>query len=116
MNTGKATPSTTPQATIKGPAWRVVVSEALAGELLGLAEIDSDRWLVRFADVELGTIDRTAPRTLRRAERKRCAPSPAPVLQPTAKLSPIYPVQTVTYESGCTRERPFFAPAGGGGA
>jgi len=45
----------------------IYVSEALAGELLGLAEIDCDRWLVRFADLELGTIDRTAPPTLRRA-------------------------------------------------
>jgi hypothetical protein len=26
MNTGKATPSTTPQATIKGPAWRVIAA------------------------------------------------------------------------------------------
>ncbi len=31
----------------------VYLSEALAGELVGIAEIDCDRWLVRFADIEL---------------------------------------------------------------
>jgi hypothetical protein len=92
MNTGKATPSTTPQATIKGPAWRVIVSEALAGELLGLAEIDSDRWLVRFADVELGTIDRTAPRTLRRAG--------AQALRSQSRSRPSTDRKTVTHLSG----------------
>jgi len=44
----------------------VYLSEALAGELVGIAEIDCDRWLVRFAEVELGTLDRSTPRMLRR--------------------------------------------------
>src|SRR5271166_598779 len=43
------------------------LSEALAGELVGIAEIDRDRSLVRFGEVELGTIDRTTPHMLRRA-------------------------------------------------
>jgi transposase InsO family protein len=45
----------------------VYLSEALAGELVGIAEIDCDRWLVRFGEVELGTIDRTVPPVLRRS-------------------------------------------------
>lgn len=72
----------------------VYISEALAGELPGIAEVECDRWLVRFAEVEPGTIDRTTPRMLRRS-------SPSTDRKP----SPRYPVQTVTYESGCTRER-----------
>jgi putative transposase len=36
----------------------VFVSELLVGEPIGIAETDSGDWLVRFADVELGIIDR----------------------------------------------------------
>jgi transposase InsO family protein len=39
--------------------WRnelIFVSEALAGELVGLAEIEEDQWLVKFAEIELGLI------------------------------------------------------------
>ena len=49
--------------------WRgelVYISEALAGELVGIAEIGSDRWMVQFANLELGTIERKNPRILRR--------------------------------------------------
>jgi hypothetical protein len=70
----------------------IYVSEALAGELLGLAEIDCDRWLVRFADVELGTIDRTAPRTLRRAG--------AQALRSQSRSRPSTDRKTVTHLSG----------------
>jgi len=59
----------------------VYISEALAGELVGIAEIGCDRWLVRFAEVELGTIERNTPRMLRRA-----TPST------DGKVSPMYPV------------------------
>jgi transposase InsO family protein len=38
----------------------IYISEALAGELVGIAEIDRSRWLVRFAIVELGIIDHTS--------------------------------------------------------
>ncbi len=76
--------------------WRgqlVYLSEALAGELVGLAEIDCDRWLVRFADIELGTIERTSPGTLRRttgvgAQRTHSGGS----LQATGEVLPMYPV------------------------
>src|SRR5208337_2982357 len=84
--------------------WRgelVYLSEALAGELVGIAELDCDRWVVRFAEVELGTIERTTPAILRRsngagAQRSRSVAS----LNPTGKVSPMHPVQTVTYASG----------------
>jgi hypothetical protein len=70
--------------------WRgelVYLTEALAGELVGIAEFDRDRWLVRFADVELGTIERATPGILR-----------PPAVQLT--LLPMHPVYSVTYVSG----------------
>jgi len=60
--------------------------------LLGLAEIDCDRWLVRFADLELGTIDRTAPPTLRRAG--------AQALRSQSPSRPSTDRKTVTHLSG----------------
>lgn len=43
---------------IKWGGQSVFVSEALAGEPVGIAETASGDWLVRFLDVELGLIDR----------------------------------------------------------
>ena len=43
----------------------VFISEALAGELVGVTETEAGGWLVRFADIDLGMIDRTT-RRLRR--------------------------------------------------
>ena len=37
----------------------VFVSEALKGEPVGIAETDHGDWIVRFADIDLGVIDRT---------------------------------------------------------
>jgi putative transposase len=51
---------------IKWNSELIYISEALAGQLVGIAEIDCDRWLVRFAEVELGTIDRSTAHKLRR--------------------------------------------------
>jgi putative transposase len=42
------------------------ISEALIGEPVGIAETESGDWLVRFADVELGIVDRKT-RKLRRS-------------------------------------------------
>jgi hypothetical protein len=42
--------------------WRgrlIFISEALIGEQVGLTEVDDDRWLVRFADLDIGLIDAT---------------------------------------------------------
>ena len=36
----------------------VFISETLAGEPVGVAETDSGDWIVRFADIDLGIIDR----------------------------------------------------------
>jgi transposase InsO family protein len=52
----------------------VFISEVLVGEPVGIAETQSGDWIVRFADIDLGTIDRktkklrrfTAPRPGRR--------------------------------------------------
>ena len=52
----------------------VFISEALLGELVGVAETDTGDWIVRFCGVDLGIIDRktcklrryTAPRPGRR--------------------------------------------------
>jgi len=79
----------------------VYLTEALAGELVGIAEVDCDRWLVRFATVELGTIERATPGILRRssgagAQRSHSATS----FNRTGKVSPMHPVQSVTYASG----------------
>jgi putative transposase len=78
----------------------VYLSEALAGELVGIAEVDCDRWLVRFAEVELGTIERANPGTLRRtglgAQRSQSGGS----LESTGTVLPMHPVQSVTYASG----------------
>jgi transposase InsO family protein len=48
-----------PTGEIKWQGGRVFLSEALAGEPVGLAETASGHWLVRFCDLELGLIDRT---------------------------------------------------------
>jgi putative transposase len=47
-----------PTGEIKWGGEFVFVSEALAGEPVGIAETERGDWLVRFADVELGIIDR----------------------------------------------------------
>ena len=47
---------------IKWQGERVFVSEAVRGELVGLAETAGGDWLVRFMHVELGRIDRTTRR------------------------------------------------------
>ena len=43
---------------IKWGGDHVFVSEPLAGEPVGIAETDSGHWIVRFADIDLGIIDR----------------------------------------------------------
>jgi putative transposase len=54
-----------PTGEIKWGGDFVFISEALAGEPVGIAETERGDWLVRFADVELGIIDRKT-RKLRR--------------------------------------------------
>jgi hypothetical protein len=47
---------------IKWKGERVFVSEAVRGELVGLAETDRGDWTIRFMHVELGRIDRQTQR------------------------------------------------------
>jgi transposase InsO family protein len=49
----------------------IFVSEVLVGEPVGIAETENGDWLVRFADVELGVIDRKQLRFHRPASPKR---------------------------------------------
>ena len=57
----------------------VFVSETLAGEPVGIAETASGHWIVRFADIDIGIIDR-------RTNTENCYPSIRSV------VSPIYPI------------------------
>ena len=64
---------------IKWRGEQVFVGEALAGEIVGLAELDGGAHIVRFCDRDLGVIDRDR-RFLRFAPpraRLRVAPEPA---------------------------------------
>ena len=47
-----------PNGEIKWGGELIFLSEALAGEPVGIAETEPGDWLVRFADIELGIIDR----------------------------------------------------------
>ena len=55
---GHAVRRVRPNGEIKWSGDLVFLSEALAGEPVGIAETEPGDWLVRFADVELGIIDR----------------------------------------------------------
>ena len=68
----------------------VFVSEALAGEPVGIAETEAGDWLVRFADLELGVIERG-----RKKLRRFFAGRPAREEAPTE-----YHGETVTQVSG----------------
>ena len=72
----------------------IFVSEALIGEIVGVTETDEGNWLVRFADVELGLIDRrtrrlrrfTAPRPGRREAREQTGETVTHVPGPNCHL------------------------------
>jgi hypothetical protein len=68
----------------------IFLSEALIGEPVGIAETEAGDWLVRFADNDLGIIDRRSKK-LRRftADRPPHHPEiPAPAVGP-APLDPL---------------------------
>lgn len=76
----------------------VFVSEALRGELVGLAELDTGDHVVRFCDLDIGLIDRAS-------RFRRFAPPRAGLREPaepatTHKLSGISPVQNVDHQPG----------------
>jgi hypothetical protein len=47
-----------PTGEIKWHGDLIFVSEALAGEPIGIRELDDDHWLLCFADINLGIVDR----------------------------------------------------------
>ena len=60
-----------PNGEIKWGGERIFISEALAGETVGIAETARGDWLVRFAEVELGVIDRRTKKLRRVAPARR---------------------------------------------
>ena len=60
-----------PNGEIKWGGERIFISEALAGETVGIAETARGDWLVRFAEVELGVIDRRTKKLRRVAPAQR---------------------------------------------
>ena len=68
-----ATRRVRPTGEIKWGGDLVFVSEALAGETVGVAETRDGDWVVRFAAVDLGLIDRTSKK-LRRFAAARPSP------------------------------------------
>ena len=59
----------------------IFLSEALIREPVGIAETEAGDWLVRFADIDLGMIDRKSKKLRRftagRPPRHRPTPGPA---------------------------------------
>jgi transposase InsO family protein len=83
---------------IKWKGERVFVSEALVGELIGIAELETGDHVVRFCDLDVGLIDH-------RGRFVRFAPPRDGLCQPdepaaTSKLSTIIPVQSVDHQPG----------------
>jgi transposase InsO family protein len=77
--------------------WRgenIFVSEALTGELVGIAELETGDHVVRFCDLDIGLIDR-------RARFRRFAPPREGLREPAApKVSGNIPVQNVDQQPG----------------
>ena len=100
----------------------VFVSEALIGEPVAVEETEEGEWLVRYADVELGFIDKSGRLRRRKLSKQRPAcglvdnaarcpqvhrPASSNSNRPPKwpKVSTMYPVQSVNHHSGCTAER-----------
>ena len=81
--------------------WRgraIFISQALPGELVGIAELETGDHVVRFCHLDLGLIDRAG-------RFRRFAPPRAGLREPaepaaTTKLSGIIPVQNVDHQPG----------------
>lgn len=50
----------------------IFISEVLIGELVGISETETGEWLVLYADIELGFIDKTGRRLCRRRGLPSC--------------------------------------------
>ena len=73
-----ATRRVRPTGEIKWGGDLVFISEALAGETVGVAETEDGDWIVRFAAVDLGLIDRTSKKLRRFAAARPCRRKPQP--------------------------------------
>lgn len=83
---------------IKWKGGLVFISEALIGELVGIAELETGDYVVRFCDLDIGLIDR-------RGRFSRFAPPRPGLREPaepaaTQNLSTIIPVQNVDHQPG----------------
>jgi transposase InsO family protein len=76
----------------------VFISEALVGEIVGIAELETGDHVVRFCDLDIGLIDRR--RQFRRFAPPRDGLRSAPELAANPKLSGIIPVQNVDHQPG----------------
>jgi transposase InsO family protein len=76
----------------------VFVSEALVGELVGIAELETGDQVVRFCDLDIGLIDRSG--AFRRFAPRRPGPRKPAEHHANTKLSGIVPVQNVDYQPG----------------
>jgi transposase InsO family protein len=65
-----------PPGTIKWKGDQIFVSEALVGELVGIAELDTDNYVVRFCNRDIGLLDRDG-------RFRRFAPPRAGLCRPT---------------------------------
>lgn len=74
------------------------ISEALVGELIGIAELETGDQVVRFCHHDIGLIDRL--RQFRRFAPPRDGLRGAPELSANPKLSSIIPVQNVDHQPG----------------
>lgn len=81
---------------IKWKGGLIFVSEALAHELVGIAELETGDYVVRFCDLDIGLIDRRGLFT-RFAPRRERLREPG---EQSAQLSGIMPVQNVDNHGG----------------
>lgn len=81
-----------PTGEIKWRGGYVFVSEAVAGEPVGIAETETGNWIVRFCDLDLGVIDRKTGKLNRFA-----APRPG---RGRARAKPEQTEETVTHVAG----------------
>ena len=77
---------------------RVFVSEALVGELIGIAELETGDHVVRFCDLDIGLIDHRGRFARFAPPRDGLRESDEPAA--TSKLSGIIPVQNVDHQPG----------------